>query len=424
VSLPQEAPAAPSPDATPVAPPGGRAFGALRHRNFAILWLSLITSNVGTWMQQVGQGWLVLQLADRPLYLGLVALAFAIPMILLPPFGGAISDRVDKLGLLRVTELLQALNALVLALLTLSGAVTVWHVLATAFVGAVLLAVSNPNRQALLPSLVSREDFMSAISLNSAVFTGAALVGPLLAGQLLGPIGPGGLFMLNALSYGAVLLATMLMRGVDAAPRASGASGLWADVTEGLRYVLGARLLLVLLAVSALSGLLGRSYSALLPVFARDVWEVGEQGYGWLLTAPGLGALIGAFGLAAVGEVRRKGVLLLVSMLGFALLLLAFSYAPVFWPAVLLLLIAGILNALFGTSIATLIQTNAPGALRGRAMSVYTITVIGIPSLGAMGTASVAELLGPRNAVGLAAGCLAVLAAGLLLRGRTVREAG
>lgn len=414
----------PSPDAAPSAPPGGRAFGALRHRNFAILWLSLITSNVGTWMQQVGQGWLVLQLADRPLYLGLVALAFAIPMILLPPFGGAISDRVDKLRLLRVTELLQALNALVLALLTLSGAVTVWHVLATAFAGAVLLAVSNPNRQALLPSLVSREDFMSAISLNSAVFTGAALVGPLLAGQLLGPIGPGGLFLLNALSYGAVLLATVLMRNVDAAPRTSGASGLWADVADGLRYVLGARLLLVLLTVSALSGLLGRSYSALLPVFARDVWHVGGQGYGWLLTAPGLGALIGAFGLAAVGEVRRKGVLLLISMLGFAVLLLAFSYAPFFWPAVLLLLVAGVLNALFGTSIATLIQTNAPGALRGRAMSVYTITIIGIPSLGAMGTASAAEVLGPRNAVGLAAACLAVLAAGLLLRGRTVREAG
>lgn len=413
--------------AAPLQPAGetqrGRSFGALRHQNFTLLWTSLIISNTGTWMQQVGQSWLVLELTDSAFYLGVVSLAFAIPMILLPPIGGAISDRLHKLWLLRLVEILQMANAALLALLTLTGLVNVWHIIAIAFVGAVLLAVANPNRQALLPHLVGREDFMSAISLNSAVFTGAALVGPALAGYLLTTIGSGGLFLINSLSYLVVLGATLLMRGVDANPQRSGSTGLWADVTEGLRYVASTRLVLMLIGVSALTGLLGRSYPSLLPLFARDEWHVGAQGYGWLLAAPGAGALLGAFGLALFGEVRRKGWLLLGSMLAFALLLIAFSYSPFFWPAVGLLLAAGILNSLFGTSIATLIQANAPGRLRGRAMSVYTITVIGVPSLGAMGTASVAEWLGPRTSVGLAAGLLALVSVWLLLQAPVLREA-
>lgn len=403
--------------------PRRRSFGALRHRNFALLWSSLIISNTGTWMQQVGQSWLVLELTNSAFYLGVVSLAFAIPMILLPPVGGAISDRVDKLKLLRVVELLQMLNAALLAGLTLSGIVSVWHIVGTSFVGAVLLAVANPNRQALLPNLVGREDFMSAISLNSAVFTGAALVGPALGGYLLVSIGSGGLFLINSLSYLVVLGATLLMRNLQAPPQKDGTTGLRADVTEGLRYVFTTPLVLMLIGVSSLSGLLGRSYPSLLPLFARDEWKVGAEGYGWLLAAPGAGALIGAFGLAMYGEVRRKGWLLLGSMLAFSLLLVAFSYSPFYWPAVGLLLIAGVLNSLFGTSIATLIQTNAPGRLRGRAMSVYTVTIIGIPSLGAMGTASVAELLGPRSSVALAAGLLALVSSWLILRSTTLRNA-
>ena len=401
-----------------------RRFGALRHRNFALLWSSLIISNTGTWMQGVGQGWLVLELTNRPFYLGLVSLAFALPMIFLPPVGGALSDRVDKLMLLRVVETLQACNALLLAILTLTGLVTVWYIIAVAFVGATLLAVANPNRQALLPSLVGRDDFMSAISLNSAVFTGAALVGPALGGSLLGAIGSGGLFLINAASYGVVLIATLLMRGLDTRPQQRSESGFWGDVTEGLRYVFSTRLLLLLITVSTLSGLLGRSYPSLLPVFARDEWHVGAQGYGWLLSAPGAGALIGAFGLAFFGEVRHKGRLLLGSLLAFALLLVLFAYSPLYWPAVGLLLIVGVLNSLFGTIIATLIQTNAPGRLRGRAMSVYTITVIGIPSLGAMGTATIAEAVGARNAVGIAAAALALVTLALLFSSRRLREAG
>ncbi|MDQ3855062.1 MAG: MFS transporter, partial [Chloroflexota bacterium] len=386
------APPAPSP-AVPAT--NRRSLGALRHRNFTILWSSLIVSNIGTWMQTVAQGWLVLELTNRPVYLGLVSLAFAIPMTVLPPLGGAIADRVDKLTLLKITQTLSMLAAFVLAALTLSGLVNVWQIILLSFVGALLLAVDNPTRQALLPSLVGRDDLMSAISLNSAVFTGAALFGPAIAGFLLASIGAGGLFLINGISYAVVLIALFLMRDAPTKPHHSEV-GFWRDVVEGLRFVRSSELLAILVAVSAVSGLLGRSYSALLPLFARDVWDVGARGYGILLSAPGAGALIGAVGLAVYGEVRRKGRLLILSMLAFGLSLVAFSYSPFFWPAVALLLVGGVLNSLFGASIATLIQTNAPGRLRGRAMSLYTVTIIGVPSLGAMGTASVAEWLGAR----------------------------
>ncbi len=374
-------------------------------------------------MQTVGQGWLVLELTNSPIYLGLVSLAFAVPMTVLPPLGGAIADRVDKLQLLKVTQTLSMLTAFALAILTLTGLVTVWHIIALAFVGAILLAVDNPTRQSLLPSLVGREDLMSAISLNSAVFTGAALFGPAVAGFLLEYKGAGGLFLINAISYAGVLGALFLMRGVASKPQLSGL-GFSRDVVEGLRFVFTSRLLLILVTVSALSGLLGRSYSALLPLFARDVWDVGARGYGILLSAPGAGALIGAVGLAMFGEVRRKGRLLILSMLAFGMVLIAFSYSPLFWPAVLLLLVGGVLNSLFGTTIATLIQINAPSRLRGRAMSLYTVTIIGVPSLGAMGTASVAEWLGARDSIGLAAVLLVVVSLVLLVRAKVLREAG
>lgn len=413
----------PAPPGAPAAERRGRGLGALRSRNFRLLWGSLIFSNTGTWMQGVGQGWLVLELTNSPLYLGLVALAFAVPMTLLPPLGGALSDRLDRLWMLRVIESLQMLLAGLLAGLTLLGVVRVWHILTISFLSAVLLAGSNPNRQALLPSLVPREDLMSAISLNSAVFTGAALVGPAIAGFLLVPLGPGGLFALNALSFVAVLVASFLLRGIETRPTKAGLGGLLGDTTAGLRFVFGSRLLVLLVTASALSGLLGRSYASLLPVFARDVWRVGPEGYGGLLSAPGAGALAGAVGLAAVGEVRRKGWLVLGSMLLFAFALTLFALSPLYWPAMGLLLAAGVLNSLFGASIATLIQTHAPGELRGRAMSVYTITIIGLPSLGALLTAVAAEVVGPRGAVGYAAVALAAVTLALTVRGRELRDA-
>jgi len=372
---------------------GNIRFAALRYRNFRLLWSGLIVSNMGAWMQNVANGWLVLQLTDSPLWLGLLGFSFAVPMILLPPFAGAVVDRVHRVRLLFFTQSMQMLNALVLALLTWSGKVEVWHILLNAFLGAILLAFDNPARQALFPDLVAPRDLLNALSLNSATYTGAALIGPALGGILLEPLGAGTLFFLNSVSYLAVIFALTAMR--DVRTHSGGKLGtLGSSLMSGLSYAWNHRLILALLALSAVGAIFGRSYQSLLPAFSRDIWHAGAQGYGLLLAAAGGGALIGAFSLAAFRQVPRQGALMLASGLLFSIVLILFSISPSFALGLILLFIAGVTSTVFSTVIATFIQLSVPNELRGRVMSLYTVTLIGLPSLGAMGSGAVAEWLG------------------------------
>jgi MFS family permease len=368
-------------------------YPALRHRNFTLIWSGLLVSNMGTWMQNVAQSWLIYKLTGNdPLYLGWLGLSFAIPMIVLPPLGGAVADRVDRIRLLYITQTSSLLLAALLALLTWSGAVQPWHILVATFVGAALLAFDNPTRQSLIPELVPREDLLNALSLNSATYTGAALVGPAIAGTLLDVVGAGWLFMLNAISYLAVIRALRVMR--DPPRERRRAVSLADALFGGFVYAWRHKLILFLLVLAALAALFGRSYQQLLPVFADDIWRVGSGGYGALLSAGGAGALIGAFAMSSVREIRRQGRVLIVSGLVFCATLAAFALSPWFWPGVALLVAVGISSTVFTTMIATVIQLRVPGELRGRVISLYAITLIGLPSLGALGIAALARGLG------------------------------
>jgi MFS family permease len=369
-------------------------FAALQHRNFNLLWAGLIVSNTGTWMQNVAQGWLVLQLTNSPLWLGLLGLSFAVPMIVLPLVGGAVVDRIDRIKLLYVTQTGAMLTALILAILTWTGTVHISYILIASFVGSCLLAFDNPARQALIPDLVPQRDLMNAISLNSATYTGAALIGPAIAGALLAPLGAGTLFFLNALSYLAVLIALTFMRNVQARGSGRQHASLGKSMLAGLSYAWKNRLIAALLGLSALAAIFGRSYQNLLPIFARDIWNGGPAGYGILLSASGAGALVGAFGLASLRNVKRQGAILIASGLIFSLTVILFALSPYFWPGVVLLFIGGVAVTVFGTIISTFIQVAVPNELRGRVMSLYSITLIGLPSLGALGSGSIAELLG------------------------------
>jgi MFS family permease len=384
-------------------------FAALSYRNYRLLWSGLIVSNMGTWMQNVANGWLVLQLTNSPLWLGLLGFSFAIPMIIIPPFAGAVVDRVHRIRLLLFTQSMQMLNALVLALLAWTGRVEVWHILLNAFLGAVLLAFDNPARQALFPDLVAPHDLLNALSLNSATYTGAALVGPAVAGILLEPLGAGTLFFLNGVSYLAVIFALVAMREVRTYSGGK-KSSLASSFLSGLSYVRDHRLILALLALASVAAIFGRSYQSLLPAFSRDIWHAGAQGYGLLLAAAGGGALMGAFGLASFKQVPHQGALMLTSGLLFSLSLIAFSISPSFNLGLILLLISGVTSTVFSTIIASFIQLSVPNELRGRVMSLYTVTLIGLPSLGAMGSGAVAEWLG-----GVEGAPHAVLAGALIL---------
>jgi MFS family permease len=389
-------------------PPRRTRYPALRHRNFTLIWSGLLISNMGTWMQNVAQSWLIYKLTGNdPLYLGWLGLSFAIPMIVAPPVGGMVADRVDRIRLLYVTQSSSLLLAALLAVLTWAGALRPWHILLTTFVGALLLAFDNPTRQALIPELVPREDLLNALSLNSATYTGAALVGPALAGALLDVIGAGWLFMLNAISYLAVIAALLTMRDPPRDRRR--AISLRDALFGGFVYAWQHKLILFLLLLSALAALFGRSYQQLLPVFADDVWRVGSSGYGTLLSAGGAGALIGAFAMSSVRDIRRQGRVLVASGLIFCAALAAFALCPWFWPGVALLVIVGISSTVFTTMIATVIQLSVPGELRGRVISLYAITLIGLPSLGALGVAALANSLEDGSGATWASPLLALL---------------
>jgi MFS family permease len=381
---------------TPAAP--AARFPALQSRNFTLLWAGLIVSNVGTWMQNVAMGWLVFELTHSPLWLGLLGLSFAVPMVVIPPFAGAVVDGVHRIKLLYFTQTMQLLTAGLLAVLTWLHLVSVWHLLAASFIGAVLLAFDNPARQALIPDLIPARHLLNALSLNSATYNGAALVGPALAGVMLAPLGAGTLFFLNAVSFLAVLGALAAMRDVRThSGRAHGS--VWGAVRQGFAYALNSRLILAALGLSALSAIFGRSYQAILPVFAGDIWHGGSQGYGLLLSAAGAGAMVGALGLAAIRDVRRQGAVLIAAGLLFCLALAFFALSPWFWLGFALLFVAGVTSTIFGTILATFIQTSVPNELRGRVMSFYAVTLIGLPSLGALASGAVAEWLGAPQAV-------------------------
>jgi MFS family permease len=355
--------------------------------------VGLIVSNMGTWMQNVANGWLVLQLTNSPLWLGILGLSFALPMIIIPPFAGTVVDRVHRIRLLFFTQSMQMLTAFALSALTWLGKVQVWHILLTSFVGAALLAFDNPARQALIPDLVQPGDLLNALSLNSATYTGAALIGPAMAGVMLAPLGAGTLFFLNGISFLAVIFALAALHDV----RTHGGGGddsLRKSFWTGISYTWNNRLIMALLGLSALSAIFGRSYQNLLPAFGRDIWNAGPEGYGLLLSSAGGGALVGAFGLASFKRLRKQGVVMLINGLLFSFSLIAFALSPSLWIGLILLFIAGITSTVFSTIISTFIQLTVPNEMRGRVMSLYTVTLIGLPSLGALGSGAVAQSLG------------------------------
>lgn len=395
---------------------GPRKFGALRHRDFTLLWSGLLISNAGTWMQNVAQGWLAYALTNSPLYLGLLGASFAVPMILLPVFGGAIADRFNRLGILKVTQSIMMLAAVVMATLAYLRVITIWEMIAISFLSSVALAVDNPTRQALIPDLVPRQELLSAISLNSVAFNGAALVGPAIAGLLLGSAASSGtsqsltpqlysstalVFYVNAISYVAVLGPLFIMRPDSQSHKRTG--GLQNTVFEGFEYVKTRPALLLLLVLSAAMSVFGRSFSQLLPVFARDVLQVGTEGYGLMLALPGAGTLLAGFGIAAVGHYLDRRRIILFSLLALVITIVAFALSRNYPLSLALLAINGFAATAFGAVVATIIQLDTEGRLRGRVMSLYTITVIGLGPLGSLISGSLATVIPVSYAVAIPA---------------------
>ncbi len=387
-----------------------RGMVSLRHREFRLFWWSQILSLIGTWMQSVAQAWLVLVLTGSPFILGVVtALQFA-PTLVFSLLGGVVADRLPRRILLLVTQSTAMVLAFVLGALTATGAVQVLHVMILAVLLGLVNSLDMPTRQAFVVELVGREDLNNAIALNSAAFNAARLIGPAVAGLAIGWVGLAGCFFLNGVSFLGVIAVLLTMRaGRRPVAREEEPGSVWDDLREGLAYVTHTPVVRLVILLIAIVGTFSMNLSVLIPVLARDVLQAGAQGFGFLSSAMGVGALAAALLLAYLGQVPRRQ-LVLGSAAALGLLQILLADVQSFLLAVPLLAGIGFAMIFFTTLANTVLQTSTPDVLRGRVMSVYTTVFVGSTPVGSLFAGALAERWGVGSAF-LAGGLLAVLAA-------------
>ena len=370
----------------------GRAR-ALRHRNYRLFFTGQLISMIGTWMQSVAQSWLVYRLTGSTLSLGLVGFVSQIPVFLIAPVGGLAADRFPRRRILISTQCSAMVLALLLAALTLSGRIQLWHVLVLGGLLGVVNAFDIPGRQAFVVEMVGREDLASAIALNSSIVNGARIVGPAVAGLLVAAVGEGWCFLLNGASYIAVIIGLLLMR-VPRQARRRIAGSARAEMLAGFHFVVRETPVRSLLLLLGLMSLMGMPYAVLMPVFAERILGVGARGLGILMGASGAGALLGAVALVLRKQLRGLSRWVAFSSVGFGLALIAFSMSRTFWLSVLILVPLGCAMMVQMTASNTLVQSMVPDALRGRVMAVYSMVFMGMGPFGTLLAGALAAPLG------------------------------
>jgi MFS family permease len=384
--------AAPEPE-----PPASRVpaiFRSLRHRDFALFWTGNFLSNIGTWMQNLALGWQILLLTNSPFLLGLNGFLGTIPSLVFSLPGGAIADRLSRRRLMLVTQTTMAVMALVLGVLTSFRVVRINEILVISFMTGLASALNSPAYQAIVPDLVLREDLVNAVALNSAQFNLSRAIGPTLAGLALGAVGVAGCYYLNSISFLALIIALLVLR--MPARRVEPGPGMWGAVLDGARFINRHRLVVILLSVPAFLALFGLPFVVLMPVFARNLLHLGASGLGYLMAGAGLGAVASALTLATQRSAEGRGGFIFSCAAVFSLALILLSRAHDFWWSFALLAVLGatMVGALALTN--TTLQLISPPELRGRIMSFYALSVMGLAPLGSLWVGSVAEKLGTR----------------------------
>ncbi|MEQ1855512.1 MAG: MFS transporter [Longimicrobiales bacterium] len=386
------------------------AFRALKHRNLRLFFVGHGVSLVGTWMQQVAMSWLVYRLTDSELLLGVIAFAGQFPGLIMAPFAGALVDRWNRHRMVVVAQALLMIQATVLAALVLSGRVEVWHLIALAIFSGLVNGADIPARQSLLVRLVGgTEDLPNAIALNSSMFNGARLIGPAVSGVLIGWVGEGPVFLLNALSYVAVLAALLAMR---LPPEGGGVSGdVLTHIREGFAYAFGFAPTRDMLILFAGVSLFGVPYIVLLPAFARDVLGGDARTLGVLTSCAGLGAFAGALSLAARDSLAGIGRLVVRATAALGVVLVMFAASRTFFLSGALLVLSGFALMLATASVNTVIQTLVSDDMRGRVMSLYAMAFIGVTPVGSLVGGAIATRLGAPITVAVGGlGCVALAA--------------
>jgi MFS family permease len=370
---------------------------ALQHRNYRLFFGGQGISLIGTWMTRVATGWLVYRLTHSALLLGLVSFSGQIPILLLGPVAGVLVDRLNRHRVLVITQVLSMVESLALAALALSGVITVVHVILLNLFQGAINAFDMPARQAFVVEMVeSREDLPNAIALNSSLVNAARLVGPSVAGLLIAVVGEGYCFLLDGISYIAVIASLLAMSLVPWAPRPH--ASVRSELREGWDYVRGFRPIWYILMLLSLISLVGMPYTALMPIFAGSILHGGAHTFGFLMGASGVGALIGAVSLAARRSVLGLGRMIAVTAAGFGASLVAFAASHQLWLSLLLLVVTGFTFMQQMAASNTILQTISEDEKRGRVMSFYSMAFQGVAPFGSLIAGAVANHIGaPRT---------------------------
>jgi MFS family permease len=392
-------------------------FSAMRHRNFRLYFWGQLVSVVGVWMQSTAQQWLVYRITGSQASLGMVTFINFLPVLLFSLFMGVVTDQFPRRKLLIFTQIWFMLLAIILAMLTWVGLVQYWHILLLSFLLGFGNALDMPARQAFVVEMVdgNKSDVMNAVSINSALFNVARIIGPAIGGAVVAAVGEAPAFAINGISYLAVIFALLLMK-LSPQPAAATRANPIERMKAGFRYIFGQRDILGLVVMVAAISMVGFGSLTLVPVFARDILKIGADGFGSLLSWQGVGALIGAFLLIFLGDRFHKGRLLLFSrfLLGPGIIGLAFSRIP--WISMALMAVLGysLITQLVLTN--TLIQTTVPDELRGRVLSTYTWALGGFYPLGSLMMGFLGDQIGaPQAAMVSGVGCLVLIVVNLLL---------
>jgi MFS family permease len=387
-----------------------RGLRALSYRDYRLFWIGQLLSRIGTWMQSVAQAWLVLELTGSAFRLGLISTLQFAPVLLFSLFGGVLSDRVAKRRVIVATQIAMMVQAFALAALVWSGHVAYWHVAVLAAFYGIANSIDMPARQSYVVELVGKDDLMNAIVLNSAVFNGARVVGPAIAGALIAGYGTGTAFFINGVSFVAVLAALAAMR-IEGAPHATARATVVEEVMQGVRYAAQTPIIRLLLALLFFVSLFVINFNVVVPLFAREVLGEGARGFGLLMASLGIGAVAGAMGVASAGLRRPPMTMVLVAAGLVSLGVMSLALVPTFAVAVGVLMVTGVAQVVFTSSVQSTVQVTVPDAMRGRMMSLYVLVFVGVSPFGAFLIGTVAETAGIATAcvVGGGAGLAAVL---------------
>lgn len=397
-----------------------RTLGTLRslkHRNFRLLLLGALLSATGDFMQNIAQSWLVWQLTRSPFLLGVVGFFDTVPRLIFGAFGGAIADRFDRRRLLMLTQTLGMVQAFIYWLAVYFEFIAFWHIVVLAFFLGAVNTLNQLARQSLVSSLVPREDLFNAIALQSSAFNLSKILGPSMGGVLIALVGIANCFLVNAISFGALIFTLVIME-LPPWEAPANKKSLLSEIQEGYRYLRSNRRLFSIVWLSYVVALVGAPYTRFVPMFATNILHVGASGFGLLMAAPGAGATLSALSLASMGNLR-PGILWICScVLGFALFLGLFAFSHSFILSLALLALVGFFFIAFRASANTAIQSDTPPNLLGRVLSLFFMDR-GLWSLGGLLIGTSASLIGIDWTLAVSAVICAAAAGGLLyLTGR------